>query len=61
MANKIKLKYLRGLTITELLISVVIIAILAALAFWAYRSQFFKGIDSRRKTDIYQIKVAVEE
>jgi prepilin-type N-terminal cleavage/methylation domain-containing protein len=51
----------KGFTLTELMIVVVILAILAALAFWAYRTQVFKGYDSRRKTDIYQIKVAIEE
>lgn len=50
-----------GVTLTELMIVVVIIAALALLAFWALRNQVFKGFDSRRKTDIYQIKVAVEE
>ena len=50
-----------GITLTELLIVVAIIAFLAIVAFWAYRTQIFKGFDSRRKTDIYQIKVAVEE
>lgn len=50
-----------GVTLTELMIVVVILAALALLAFWALRTQVFKGYDSRRKTDIYQIKVAVEE
>ncbi|MEK7111930.1 MAG: type II secretion system protein [Patescibacteria group bacterium] len=51
----------RGATLTELLVVIAVIAFLALLAFWAYRTQVFKGFDSRRKTDIYQIKVAVEE
>lgn len=50
-----------GITLTELLIVVAIIAFLAIVAIWAYRTQIFKGYDSRRKTDLYQIKVAVEE
>jgi len=50
-----------GATLTELMVVVAIIAFLALLAFWALRTQVFKGFDSRRKTDIYQIKVAVEE
>ena len=50
-----------GFTITEVLIVISIIAFLGLLAFWAYRTQIFKGYDSRRKTDIYQIKIAVEE
>jgi len=57
----IKSRRLRAATLTELLVVVAIIAFLALLAFWAYRTQIFKGFDSRRKTDIYQIKVAVEE
>jgi len=54
-------KYNSGVTLQELLVVVAIIAFLAIVAFWAYRTQVFKGFDSRRKTDIYQIKVAVEE
>jgi len=48
-------------TLTEVIIVVAIIAILATLAIWAYRTQIYKGFDSRRKTDMYQIKVALEE
>jgi prepilin-type N-terminal cleavage/methylation domain-containing protein len=51
----------KGITLIELMIVVVILAALALLAFWAWRTQVFKGYDSRRKTDIYQIKVAIEE
>jgi prepilin-type N-terminal cleavage/methylation domain-containing protein len=51
----------KGITLTELMVVVAIISFLALLAFWAFRTQVFKGFDSRRKTDIYQIKVAVEE
>ena len=50
-----------GLTITELLIVVVIIAALALIAFWAVRTQVFKGYDARRKADIARIKIAIEE
>ena len=50
-----------GITLQELLVVVAIIAFLVLVAFWAYRTQVFKGFDARRKTDIYQIKVAVEE
>ena len=63
MANRVRKRLLlkKGATLTELLIVVAVIAFLALLAFWAYRTQVFKGFDARRKTDIYQIKVAVEE
>ncbi|MFZ5932789.1 MAG: type IV pilin protein [Patescibacteria group bacterium] len=60
MVSNLK-KEIAGITLTELLVIVAIIAFLALLAFWAFRTQIFKGFDSRRKTDIYQIKVAVEE
>lgn len=49
------------MTISEIMISVVIISFLATLGAWAYRSQLFKGFDVRRKADIHRIKVAVEE
>ena len=63
MANRVRKRLLlkKGVTLTELLIVVAVIAFLAIVAFWAYRTQVFKGFDARRKTDIYQIKVAVEE
>ena len=51
----------KGITLTELLIIVAIIAFLAMVVFWALRSQVFKGYDARRKSDIARIKVAVEE
>ncbi len=51
----------RGVSLVELMIVVVILAALAVVGFWAWRTQVFKGYDSRRKTDIYQIKVAIEE
>ena len=57
MANLVK----KGITLTELLVVIAVISFLALLGFWAFRTQVFKGFDSRRKTDIYQIKVAVEE
>ncbi|KKU98000.1 MAG: hypothetical protein UY32_C0036G0009 [Candidatus Jorgensenbacteria bacterium GW2011_GWC1_48_8] len=55
------MKYTKGITLTELLIVVVIIAALALIAFWAVRTQVFKGYDARRKGDIARIKIAVEE
>lgn len=50
-----------GMTLTELLIVITILMLLALLSFLAVKSQIAKGHDARRKSDIYQIKVAVEE
>jgi type II secretory pathway pseudopilin PulG len=50
-----------GFTLTELLVIVTIILILLVMAFIAYRSQIAKGYDARRKTDLHQIKVGLEE
>jgi len=50
-----------GMTIPELLVVMSIIAILAVLITTFIVTQVFKGNDSRRKTDIYQLQVAVEE
>jgi prepilin-type N-terminal cleavage/methylation domain-containing protein len=50
-----------GFTLIELLISLSIIAILGSLIVISLRAQLFKGNDARRKADIDQIKVAVEE
>lgn len=50
-----------GLTLTELLIVISIIAFLAILIVAYLRSQVFKGNDARRKADLKRIGVAVEE
>lgn len=50
-----------GMTLTELLVVVTIILMLLLFAFIAYRSQIGKGYDARRKSDLHQIKVALEE
>jgi prepilin-type N-terminal cleavage/methylation domain-containing protein len=55
------MKKLKGFTVTELMIVVAVIAFLAMVAFWAVRTQVFKGYDARRKADINRIKIAVEE
>lgn len=60
MVSRLK-KEANGITLAELLVIVAIITFLALLAFWTYRTQVYKGFDARRKTDIHQIKVAVEE
>jgi prepilin-type N-terminal cleavage/methylation domain-containing protein len=54
-------KLFSAFTLIEVIIVVAIIAILIIAAIWAYRTQILKGFDSRRKTDMYQIKVALEE
>lgn len=51
----------KAFTLTEVLVVVAVISVLVLMAIWAYRGQVFKGYDSRRKTDIYSIKVALEE
>lgn len=51
----------KGLTLTELLIVISIIAFLAILIVAYLRSQVFKGNDARRKADLKRIGIAVEE
>jgi prepilin-type N-terminal cleavage/methylation domain-containing protein len=48
-------------TLVELLITLSIVVILAAVAMMYLRGQTLKGNDARRKADIERIKVAVEE
>lgn len=50
-----------GVTLTELLIIVSIISILAVIAISLLASQIFKGNDAKRKTEVRRIQVAVEE
>ena len=50
-----------GITIVEVMIVVVIIAFLALIVFWANKTQVYKGYDSRRKADIAEIKIAIEQ
>lgn len=60
---KIK-KYLfsqSGMTLTEVMIVVAIIAFLAVLVTGYLRSQVYKGNDARRKTDLNRIGIALEE
>lgn len=56
----LKLKQ-QGLTITELLVVVAVIAILAAVAIWYARGQIFKGSDAKKKGDLETLRVALEE
>lgn len=50
-----------GMTIVELLVVISIIVILALIAMWYFRSQIFKGNDAKRKGDLHEIQVALEE
>ena len=50
-----------GLTLTEVLIVISIIAMLAVIAAIVSRAQISKGYDARRKTDFHQIKIGLEE
>lgn len=50
-----------GFTLIEILMVVAIIALLVVLTIGVYLRQLAKGYDARRKTDMAQIKVALEE
>lgn len=56
-----KLSSASGFTLVELLITLSIIVILAAVFMTYFRSQMLKGNDARRKADIDRIKIAIEE
>ena len=56
-----KRKFSSGVTLTELIVVVGIIAFLALMAMLYLRSQLFKGKDARRKGDLHEIQIAVEE
>lgn len=56
-----RFKFSLGLSLTETLIIVAILALLVTLAATAYVKQIAKGNDSRRKADLNRIKIAVEE
>jgi prepilin-type N-terminal cleavage/methylation domain-containing protein len=51
----------KGMTLTELLIVVSIIAFLSILVTGFLRTQVFKGNDAKRKTDLNRISIALEE
>ncbi len=57
----IKRKNITGMTLVEIIVVVSIIAFLAVLILVAFRSQIFKGVDAKRKSDIRRIQTAVEE
>ena len=50
-----------GFTLIELLIVVSIISLLVITGFFLARSQYLKGRDARRKSDIHKIQEALEE
>ncbi len=54
-------KYIRGFTLTELVIVLTIIAFLVLLVIFMTRNQILKGNDARRKGDIRKLQTAVEE
>ncbi|OGM83814.1 hypothetical protein A2434_01610 [Candidatus Woesebacteria bacterium RIFOXYC1_FULL_41_14] len=50
-----------GFTLTEMMIVVAILGILALISIMSYMQQQYKGNDSKRKADLDRIKIAVEE
>lgn len=50
-----------GFTLTEMMIVIAIIGILAVIAIVSFMAQQHKGNDSKRKADMDRIKIAVEE
>ena len=61
MKNKKYLSLKTGMTLTEILVVVSIIAFISVLVTSYLRSQIFKGNDARRKTDLSRIGIAFEE
>lgn len=51
----------KGISLTETMIVVTIIAILILIGIWAYRTQFFKGKDARRKADLNKLEKVFED
>ena len=51
---------LEGFTLTEIIVVMSIISFLLVLGVGMYRFQVNKGLDSRRKSDTYQITIALE-
>ena len=55
------LKYTNGMTLVEMLVVVTIVIMLGIIGLYLTYTQIFKGYDARRKTDVKQIQVALEE
>lgn len=55
------MKRLKGFTLVEILVVVMIISLLITVGVLAYVKQIQKSYDSKRKSDIYKIKIALEE
>ena len=54
-------KYIKGVTLTELLVVVSVISFLVLFGLMFFRNQTQKGQDAKRKGDLHLIQVAVEE
>lgn len=54
-------KYSQGFTLTELIIVILLLGFLVLIGISYLRSQTYKGNDARRKRDIREIQVAIEE
>ncbi len=52
---------LHGFTLAELMIVIVLIAILAVFGLLAFQKQTIRGYDSKRKTDLAELKVVLED
>ncbi len=61
MRKRQLLTKLNGYSLIEVLIVISIIALIIITGFFMAKSQYLKGRDARRKTDLYKIKEAVEE
>src|SRR3989344_6516788 len=59
--GSLKTRTLKGFTLTELMIVLMIIAFLVLMVLFMTRFQLFKGNDARRKGDLRKLQTAVEE
>lgn len=56
-----KISALRGFTLSEILLVVTIIAVLAVVAILSYQRQVIRGYDSKRKTDFSKLRTIFED